>query len=234
MIHVRRAVTFAFAVAILCTWSFALGIGSIHVSAVDSLFVDDPSVSGSSGGSGGAAVSDVSEISADHVASGEGVSFAGDGTITADSLEIVAQSVMLAADQQLDEFPSGAGMQTGVYMSVTTSEFGDITIWIPSNYQYRSFALNDNGVPVNITSSTVTGYYYGNQDYSVRWSSFGQASYRPVNGTGYEWDALTIEDVSSSNVDMGQDQYLLLPSEDMLLYMILFVIGAGVIWICTR
>lgn len=234
MIHARRAVTFAFAVAILCTWAFALGIGSIHVSAVDSLFVDDPPVSGSSGGSGGSAVPDVSEVPADHVASGEGVGFDGDGTITADSLEIVAQSVMLAADQQLDEFPSGAGMQSGVYMSVTTSEFGDITIWIPSNYQYRSFALNDNGVPVNITSSTVTGYYYGNQDYSVRWSSFGQASYRPINGTGYDWDALTIESVSSSNVDMGQDQYLLLPSEDMLLYMILFVIGAGVIWICTR
>lgn len=234
MIHARRAVMFAFVVAILCTWAFALGIGSVHVFAVDSLYVDDPPVSGSSGSSGGAAVSDVPELPADHVASGEGLGLDGDGTITADSLEIVAQSVMLAADQQLDEFPSGAGMQSGVYMSVNTSQFGDITIWIPSNYQYRSFALNDNGVPVNITSSTVTGYYYGNQDYSVRWSSFGQASYRPVNGTGYDWEALTIEDVSSSNVDMGQDQYLLLPSEDMLLYMILFLIGAGFIWICTR
>lgn len=151
-----------------------------------------------------------------------------------DTLQISTEAVYLISEQQLDDFPSGAGMQTGVYMDVETSELGSIVIWVPSNYQYRSFALNESGIPVNITSSTITGYYYGSDDYSVRWSSFGQASYRLVDGTGYTWEALTITDINGTNVDMSQDQYLLMPSEDMLLYIIIFLIGAFGIWICTR
>lgn len=211
----------------------ALGPFALYVDAVDSLSVSSPAGSGASGSSGGAASSGGSSAPVGDAPGVDGVDGSVSEPLAVSELEIVADSVMLAADAQADEFPSGAGMQSGVYMTLDTSQFGQITVWVPSGSQYRSFALNDAGQPVNITSGAITGYYYGSTDYTVRWSTFGVASYRPYSGSS-QWYDLGVRSVIASNVDMSQGQYILMPSNEMLLYFILFLMGAAILWISSR
>lgn len=203
----------------------SMGAFALHVDAVDSLSGSSSSGSGSGGGSGGTA--------SDTPVAGDTVVDAVPDSLDISELEIIADRVTLSIDAQSDEFPSGAGLKSGVYMQLDTTQFGNITVWVPAGAQYRSFALNDNDVPINITSGTITGYYYGSTDYSVRWSSFGTAAYRPISGSS-TWYDLGVRDVISTNVDLSQGQYLLLPSSEMLLFFILFLIGAAVIWITSR
>lgn len=79
-------------------------------------------------------------------------------------------------------------------ISCSTSQLGNIDILVPSGIR-NSFRLSGQQ-PVNITGSTVTAYFNrNNQEYSVRWSTFGTAEYRLSTGSN-TWFPLTITSIN--------------------------------------
>lgn len=78
-----------------------------------------------------------------------------------------------------------------------TVELGSIDILVPIGSR-SSFRLSGN-TPVNISSSTITCFTnYQNQDYSIRFTTFGVAEYRPSSSTT-TWRTLTFNSVSESS-----------------------------------
>lgn len=119
-----------------------------------------------------------------------------------DDLTINAENVtLMSLLPEEDVYPSGAPLEGGVYMHLDTSELGEILVYVPVDYQYDSFTLNSSGQPINITASTISGYSYDGVDYSIRWSTFGVPTYRPVDydyGTSYQ--TLTVNDIIATNI----------------------------------
>lgn len=162
--------------------------------------------------------------------SGTGSSGSDSGSVVSvDGLTVYADNVLMSVPED-NVYPSGAPLVGGLYMEVSTSQLGDILIYVPTSYQYKSFTYNTDGAPVNITSSTITGYYYGSADYNVRWSSFGQAQYRLVSG-GYSYQDLDITDVLNTNIVFVEsiDDLPVVPDTDMLSVILIFLVGVIVL-----
>ena len=231
----------------LCILSFLmLLIGGVSVVCFGDnaglVSVDD--VSSSVSDSGDAALSDSGQSASDDlsVSSDEVVSAAGDldsvsseassgsgsdsgSSVSVDGLTLYADNVLMSVPDD-PVYPSGAPLVGGLYMEVQTSQLGNIVIFVPTSFQYKSFTYNTAGAPVNITSSTITGYYYGSTDYTVRWSSFGQAQYRPVSG-GSSYADLDILDVVNTNIVFveGLEDLPVVPDSDMLSVIMIFLLG---------
>lgn len=152
-----------------------------------------------------------------------------DGSVDVLNLESVTihtESVLMSVPED-NVYPSGAPLQGGLYMQVDTSELGEIIIYVPTAYQYKSFTFNSDGRPVNITASTITGYCWDSNDYNVRWSSFGQAQYRRVSGTVSSYVDLTITNVINTNVVFveSNDDLPVVPDSDILQVVVIFLLG---------
>ncbi len=132
---------------------------------------------------------------------------------------------------------SGFAPTGGSYMDVSTSELGDVRIYTNSSYCTGAFAL-DNGRPVNMTGSTITGYVLdqsGNKSYNIYMYPYGEEwNYRISNqGSSYN-RSLTVNSVyldSSSIEFMGVD----IPESDWLLYLFVFLFGGFIVLLwCKR
>lgn len=104
------------------------------------------------------------------------------------------------------------------YLDVETDELGQLVILIPISYGSGCLALDNNGVPVNVTSQQIMGYVYTDSSftsyrYQIRWSPLGSvssgsnvysiyASYRNSNGSYSYYTDLTITSVNSTNLDL--------------------------------
>lgn len=104
------------------------------------------------------------------------------------------------------------------YLDVNTQELGQLVILIPITYGSGCLALDDSGVPVNVTTQQITGYVYTDSSftsyrYQIRWSPLGSvssgsnvysiyASYRYTNGSYSYYTDLTITSVNSTNLDL--------------------------------
>lgn len=159
-------------------------------------------------------------------AEGSGASGSDSGSsVSVDGLTVYADTVLMSVPED-PVYPSGAPLVGGLYMEVQTSQLGNIVIFVPTSFQYKSFTYNTDGAPVNITSSTISGYYYGSTDYNIRWSSFGQAQYRPVSGS-YSYSDLDISDVVNTNIVFveGLEDLPVVPDSDMLSVIMIFLLG---------
>lgn len=132
---------------------------------------------------------------------------------------------------------SGFAPSGGSYMDVSTSELGDVRIYTNSNYRTGAFAL-DNGVPVNMTGSTIYGYVldqYGNKSYNIYMYSYGEDwEFRRLDqGSSYD-RTLTVNSVNldTSTIEfMGVD----IPQSDWILYLFVFLIGGLLVLLwCKR
>lgn len=132
---------------------------------------------------------------------------------------------------------SGFAPSGGSYMDVSTSELGDVRIYTNSSYRTGSFAL-DNGVPVNMTGSSITGYVldqYGHKSYNIYMYPYGDDWYfrRVDQGSSYN-QSLTVSSVNleTSSIEfMGVD----IPQSEWMLYLFVFLIGVVIVilW-CKR
>lgn len=152
-------------------------------------------------------------------------------SIVTDSLTIEAGVVTLAMPEN-NEYPSDSPLSGGVYIEVDTRELGEVLIYVPTDYQYRSFAFDESGNIVNIRSATITGVLYdGNTVYSVRFTSFGNPSYRLATGN-YTWDDLTVTEVLNTNVVFIESNEDLPPVPDADMLSVIIVALLGVIVLC--
>lgn len=91
-------------------------------------------------------------------------------------------------------------IQYGAYFHAEVSDFGDVYIYIPVSAAVDSFSYNSDGLPINITGSSITGYVGGtNSAQAIQFPSFGIPRYR--EGTGYDYEEITSwEDIDSTVV----------------------------------
>lgn len=92
---------------------------------------------------------------------------------------------------------SGFAPLSANYIDVTTTELGDIRIYLPTSAR---LSLND-GLPVNVGGSSVTGYVLdeaGEREYSITLAVYGEAwQYRLTSGGSY-----TAADLHVTGIDL--------------------------------
>lgn len=128
----------------------------------------------------------------------------GDGSV--DTLivgELIVESDIEAAEAaeaaaEAEIYSIAPNVQYGAYFHANITDFGEAYVYIPVAYASDSFSYNSDGVPINITASTITGYVAGsNSNQSIQFPSFGLPRYRVSNNYDYvyisDW-----EDINST------------------------------------
>lgn len=96
-------------------------------------------------------------------------------------------------------------IQYGAYFHAEVSHFGDVYIYIPVSAATDSFSYNSDGLPINITGSSITGYVGGtNSSQAIQFPSFGIPRYRI--SSGYDYTEITSwTDIDSSVMVYSND-----------------------------
>ena len=155
--------------------------------------------------------------------------------VQVDSLTVSANQVLMSVPED-NVYPPSAPLAGGVYMQVDTQQLGELIIYVPVSYQFKSFTFAANTeTPVNITSSTISGYTYSSTDYQIRWASFGQCQYRPYSGS-YSYTDLDITSVLNTNIVFvtGPEDLPVVPDSSMLQVIIVFLLGVMVLCLFMR
>ena len=130
------------------------------------------------------------------------------------------------------DVPSSLSVEGSGFISVSGSALGSVDIFIAVSSLDGFLTLDSNGIPFNVTGSSVQGYVLSSSGdilYYVRWPSFGYAEYRSVSSSGYQYQPLNITGVSSSNVHWITYSELSGPSDDLWQYLIFGVLLMGVV-----
>lgn len=155
--------------------------------------------------------------------------------VQVEALTVEAQQVVMSVPED-NVYPPSAPLAGGVYMQVRTKQLGELMIYVPVTYQFKSFTFAvGTETPVNITASTITGYTYSSTDYQIRWSSFGQCQYRPYSGS-YSYTDLDITSVLNTNIVFveGPDDLPVVPDTSILLVILIFLQGVVVLCLFMR
>lgn len=155
--------------------------------------------------------------------------------VQVDSLTVQADTVLMSAPEN-NEYPSGAPLAGGVYMQVTTQALGELLIYVPSNYQSKSFTFESSSKEViNITSSTITAYVVDQASYSFRWSSFGRLQYRRNSGS-YSYEDVNITDILNTNIVFVESNNDLppVPDSNILQIIITYLLGGCLLCLFIR
>lgn len=177
MKNVFRLIVFLFSISLCCWCVWA-----------DDVLSDGVSSSDSSGGVEGSSDlvdksdSDISEL------------YDGDGSIDT----LIVGDLIVESDIEAEEAAAAAAeaeiysiapnVQYGAYFHANITDFGDAYVYIPVAYASDSFSYNSDGIPINITSSTITGYVAGsNSNQSIQFPSFGVPRYRVSNNYDYTY-----------------------------------------------
>lgn len=146
------------------------------------------------------------------------------------------EAAALAAEAEI--YSISPDVQYGAYFHANISNFGDVYVYIPVAFASDSFSYNSDGIPINITSSTITGYIAGsNSNQSIQFPSFGIPRYRTDNYNQYvditRWDDIdstvsvyTDEDNFYSYSEVYFLRFLvLLMAADLILNMLIRLLG---------
>lgn len=119
----------------------------------------------------------------------------------------------------------GSGWVTG-----SDSNLGIITLYFPRNYCADTWGVDSNGYLINVTSSSVGGYYSGAYNNSVSAPSFSYPRYRSSNN----YDYIDIHLIPlDSNMDIYTSHRPRKTIDDLLPYVSILLIG-GVLVCCMR
>ncbi len=118
------------------------------------------------------------------------------------------------------------------FFDVSTSQLGNIVIFLPINYMRDTFCFTGTQNIFNLTAGTVTGFAtVGNDVYTVRWLNFSTPQYRVKDGSGYQYDDLTITAVNNTNIDIV-DSFDDLQTVDMTMTLVIIAGLLGVVILC--
>lgn len=122
-------------------------------------------------------------------------------------------------------------VQYGAYFHANISYFGDCYIYIPVAYASDSFSYNDDGIPINITSGSITGYISGeSSSQSIQFPAFGLPRYRLGSGAGYDYNDITRwDDLGSTVAVYSSDDNFYSFSEVYFLRFIVLLLGIDVV-----
>ena len=124
----------------------------------------------------------------------------------------------------------------GIYMDVSSS-IGDLTIYVPSDYQKASFSYYGSGGGVtSIRASTISGYgFKGNTMYQIRFPPFSNPEFRLYN-SGYSYSDFSIDSVTSTNVQIASsnDDFPLYADQQILQLSLVMILGVLLLWLFMR
>lgn len=122
------------------------------------------------------------------------------------SVETVELEYSGAAEEALLQVYSIAdNVQYGAYFYADITDFGESYIYIPVIYSSDCFSYNADGIPINITQSTITGYVSGSSsNLAIQFPSFGLPRYR--EGTGYDYSYITDWEEINSTVSVFSNE----------------------------
>ena len=120
------------------------------------------------------------------------------------------------------------------FLTVNTSELGQIDIYLPVDFMQDTFTTTSSGNVYNLTNSTITCIAFsGSTSYTVRWLSFSNPSYRvdSSSGYGYTYNDLTITEIINTNLELidSYDDFVVV--NNSLLFVIVVAL-LGVIVFC--
>lgn len=123
----------------------------------------------------------------------------------------------------------------GIYMDVSSS-IGDLTIYVPSDYQRASFSYYGSGGVTSIRASTISGYgFKGSTMYQIRFPPFSNPEYR-VYDSGYSYSDFSINSVTSTNIQIASsnDDFPLYPDQQLLQLSLVTILGVLLLWLFMR
>lgn len=136
---------------------------------------------------------------------------------------------LVSASAYTDEAPVDAPFTGCCYISCSTSQFGDITVYLPITYQSGYFSYTSAGL-VNISTSSISGVFYdGGIEYTFRCSSWSTPQYREVDGSSYSYADLTVNSIEYSNVQIAESFPPLVSSATILSYIPVLLLGVIVL-----
>lgn len=150
-------------------------------------------------------------------------------------MTVQAETVVLGLPEEND-YPTDSPLAGGLYIECNTAELGEVLIYIPVDYQYKSFTFDETGNIVNIRSSTISGLLYrGSSTYTFRISSFSNPTYRSYN-SGSSYSDLTVTSVLNTNVVFveGNEDIPVVPDSDMQGLICIFLLGVIVLCLFMR
>ena len=123
----------------------------------------------------------------------------------------------------------------GIFMEVSSS-IGDLTIYVPFDYQRSSFSYYGSGGVTSIRASTISGYgFKGSTMYQIRFPPFSNPEYR-VYDSGYSYSDFSIDSVTSTNIQIASsnDDFPLYPDQQLLLLSLVMILGVLLLWLFMR
>lgn len=146
--------------------------------------------------------------------------------ITIQAEQVVIQS---EAEEPVVYASASSFLQGGYYMDARTN-LGSVRIYVPVNYAKGSFTYNSSGEPVNITTSTISGYFVRNGSlYSVRFASMGGITYRITDGSGHSWSDLSVTSLDDTNIQFFTVNPPLYDISELFPYILTFCLGVIVL-----
>lgn len=135
----------------------------------------------------------------------------GDGsinTLIVNELVIEGEDEAAALAAEAEIYSISPDVQYGAYFHANITDFGDAYVYIPVAWASDSFSYNSDGIPINITSSTITGYVAGsNSNQAIQFPSFGLPRYRVSNNYDYEYITSWEEIDSTVTVYSSEDNF---------------------------
>lgn len=140
----------------------------------------------------------------------------------ASTISIQAETVLLANEAQ--NFAIDGAPLSGAWWLCSFDGYSDVYVYVPLSAANDSFSWNADGVPINITGSSITGYI-GGQDYSqsIQFQPFSTPRYRPSSSSNYTY--LSHFDVTESTINVyGTDNALNMLSDKTWTVIVAFVL----------
>lgn len=148
--------------------------------------------------------------------------------------EVAAETTV--PDQELEEDAAVLAVSdpfTGGYWFVCDCALGsDLKFYVPADWAFDMFALDNSGAPVNMSNTTVYAYCDQFPDYTFSCSRFGKFTYRTSNN--YNSADLNITEISDTNIDFLENNGLRLSDYDLRIMVCSLIIVVAAILIFKK
>lgn len=155
-----------------------------------------------------------------------------EGVLSTENVVLNADKVILSSSEEPQLYSIVSDPVSGGCFIDVDSSIGFLKIYVPSDYQYKSFSFFNGTDVCSIVSSTITCYAFeGSTVYQIRFSPFSEPTYR-VYDTSQSYQVFSIYDVIDTNVQIlkSDSELPLLPDLNVLLLICISFLGG--IFVC--
>lgn len=127
-----------------------------------------------------------------------------------------------------DNPPSNPPFYGACYVTGTTNSGSTVTLYFPNTYKTGYFGVDSNGYLINVSASTISGYYSVANNHSVSLSRFDYPQYRPTGNNVTNQYLYLVP--TATNIDIETEFSGRVSVDDILPYV--YILMLGVILVC--